>query len=218
MKVLNLLKQKKVTLPYQLGPELGFDGANGQVFCLPNTNDLVIKLAVLFDYPFQDFNKKLKQIEQVLSYTQTHRPHMYVNVFEYDQILESFRSSVNGPQKFFSYYYVMEKCYPITDDEKKVFHSILSHEDSNKKKFFSSSKLKEMLYGMSFGLEFDLDQVEKFYYDSMNSFVYQADNNPRNIMKDKFGNFKWIDLDQCLLKIDLKKGLIYETEGRFKCT
>ena len=55
--------------------------------------------------------------------------------------------------------FVMERLNELSVDEKKVFHSILSHEDNNKIKNYSNDKVKEMLLGMSYGLDFDLEKI-----------------------------------------------------------
>jgi thiamine kinase-like enzyme len=102
----------------------------------------------------------------------------------------------NTKQRYVLYYYIMEKLQKITEDEHKVFDSLVSHEDRGKKKNFTPAKVKEMLQGLRKGLDFDAQRVT-FFYDNFNkSPVAHLDIHPRNIMKDAAGNFKLIDFDR----------------------
>jgi thiamine kinase-like enzyme len=94
----------------------------------------------------------------------------------------------------------MEKLNKISEDEKKVFHSIMSHEDQNLHKNFSMSKIKNMLQGLSMGLDFDASKIIIFCENLRSTVIHHNDIHPRNIMKDNFGNFKLIDFDRCYFK------------------
>ena len=63
---------------------------------------------------------------------------------------------------FILHYYIMEKLYTISEDEYKVFHTILSHEDREIKKNWSRKKIEETIKGLSLGLDFDKDKVLSF--------------------------------------------------------
>lgn len=98
---------------------------------------------------------------------------------------------------------IMEKLLKISDDEQKLFHSILSHEDKNKKKNFSNSELKKILDGLSLGLDFDASRVIFFYENLRDSKIYHSDIHQRNIMKDELSYFKMIDCDYIKFKEEL---------------
>jgi serine/threonine protein kinase len=111
------------------------------------------------------------------------------------------RVYMRGYRKFESkgyvlYYYVMEKLLPISEDELKVFHTILSHEDRNIEKNYTSSELEKILRGLRRGLDFDAEKV-KFLSDAIRiSPIKHLDIHPRNIMKNATGDFKLIDFDR----------------------
>lgn len=92
-------------------------------------------------------------------------------------------------------YVVMDKLEPCSEDEIRVFHSVLSHEDRNIKKSYSKSRLMSILYGLQSGLDFDFDEVLQFCLDVKECKFVHLDLHPRNIMK-KNNHFKLIDLDR----------------------
>ena len=102
-------------------------------------------------------------------------------------------------QDFITYYYVMENLSKITEDEKKVFYSLLSHEDRNVKKNYSLSSVIDMLKEMQRGLDFDYNKAFRFYRVLKESKFHHMDLHPRNIMKDTDGNFKLIDFDRVMI-------------------
>ena len=99
-----------------------------------------------------------------------------------------------------TYWVEMERLNSLTEDEAKVFHSVLSHEDANKVKEFSADKLSGMLDGLAFGLEFDKQKVFDFCAAVQAAGFIQDDAHPRNIMRAKDGRFKFVDLDRLRLK------------------
>jgi hypothetical protein len=90
----------------------------------------------------------------------------------------------------------MERLLPLTDDEEKVFHSIISHEDRGLSKFLTPEQLHTALDLLEAGLEFDRKQVVKFYAQVILSTMKHLDLHPRNILKDNAGAFKLIDLNR----------------------
>jgi serine/threonine protein kinase len=128
----------------------------------------------------------------------------YARVYAQD-CLASWQRKVDGewtPQRYYIYYYTMEKLQKLSEDEKKVFHSLLSHEDRNIKKDFSPAKIKEMLAGLSSALDFDEEKVIFFVNNFKKSPVIHNDVHVRNIMKNINGDFKMIDFDRCELKME----------------
>lgn len=177
-----------------LGSRLG-DGADGEVFDL--TNDQVIKFCVLYETGRIKLENTYKYISRVVDHLITHPSPVYARVYEHVFLGEYSRVAWgNQKQRYYLYYYTMEKLGKISEDERKVFDTIVSHEDRNKKKNFPIAKIKEMLSGLSQGLDFDTERVIFFCDNFRNSPVTHLDIHPRNIMKDGAGNFKLIDFDR----------------------
>lgn len=189
-------------LPVQPDLRLG-EGADGEVLTIIGSKDKVLKLGVLYEHVDYKLKKRFNQIERVLKRMITYPTQSYVRVYEYGYLGTFSRKNVswnNGTQEFILYYYTMEKLEKITDDERRVFHSILSHEDRGIEKNFSTDKIKEMLEGMSRGLDFDAEKIILFCNNIRNATILHLDIHVRNIMKDENGNFKLIDLDRVKLE------------------
>lgn len=199
MQVLKLINQNSCNTKHFIGNEIGI-GADGQVFSLQNEDDKVIKFCVKFDHNNCSLKNEYKKVNNILFYLSTKKPIAYAHVYEYGYLGEYSRSLYDGSsQKYILYYYVMEKLNKISEDEKKVFHSLLSHEDRNIKKNFSLLKIKQMLSGLSLGLDFNSEKIILFCENLKKIDIYHNDIHPRNIMKDKDNNFKLIDFDRCIL-------------------
>jgi thiamine kinase-like enzyme len=194
MQVLKLTQSNNCDIPYNLGDELGY-GADGQIFELVDYPDRVIKLSVLYDCKVCE-NPSYEEIEKVLTYLEQSKPDTCARVYEHKFMFNGARSTVEGDRNYVVYYYVMEKLYKTTEDERKVFHSILSHEDRGVKKDYSNKVVSDMLFGMQRGLDFDFDKVLYFYKNVKKSRMNHNDLHVRNIMKDSAGNYKLIDFDR----------------------
>lgn len=175
------------------------DGADGEVFTIKNSSDKVIKFSIIYEYSVP-IEQDLERISKVLELLQETIPSACARVFDFKKLTGSYRNTVSGPQQYFLYYYIMEKCQKISDDEKKVFHTIISHEDRGINKNYSDFELRKVLKGLSIGLDFNLDKVMSFYKSIINCPIIHSDTHPRNIMKDQLGNFKLIDFDRSVLK------------------
>ena len=90
----------------------------------------------------------------------------------------------------------MEKLYSISEDESKVFHTIISHEDANKIKFYSDKQLDKILFNFRRGLDFCEEEVKLFHTNFRNMKFRHNDVHVRNIMKTGNGKFKLIDIDR----------------------
>lgn len=187
-------------LPKNLSNEIGY-GADGQIFNIIDDPNKVIKISVLYDIG-QEFS--YEPIDKNLSYIQENKPTFIVTVYEHAFLARSKRKTYVGEQEYIIHYYIMEKLNKITEDEKKVFHSILSHEDNCVVKKYSKVKINALLRGMQYGLDFDYKKIFDFHQSIMNSNITHNDIHARNIMKDNIGNFKLIDLDR--LEIKNEKG------------
>lgn len=201
MMVLNLCKKScPEKINFNLDTRLG-DGADGEVFSLKDETSQVIKLGVLFEYPNEDIHIKYKHIESILEWIKDNNPPLYASVYKYNYLGTYSRSNISNEieQKYILYYYTMQRLYKISEDEKKVFHSIVCHEDRNIKKNFSIFKIKKMLQGMSTALDFNFKKIIMFCESLQLSSLVHNDLHVRNIMKDQDGNFKLIDFERCTL-------------------
>jgi hypothetical protein len=186
------------SLPYKFNLLLG-KGADGEVYSLHNHPNKVIKICVLYDLHFsidEDFNR----VQSILNELRCTDIHAYVNIHWWGKIYEGYRYTVNAPQKYILYYYVMDQLSPISEDEYKLFHSLLSHEDRNLIKDFSVPYVNNLLDALNPYLQFDKNKVIQFYLELKDSKLQQTDLHPRNIMKTKSGNYKIIDIDRCVFK------------------
>jgi serine/threonine protein kinase len=188
-----------------LGEKIG-DGADGELFELKEDSNQVIKISVLFDLQFRGLNylnNAYQNTSKILSILEGDN-NAFVKVFNHNKIGQFTRNYLNHndniAQHYLLYYYTMEKCFKISEDEKKVFHTILSHEDRGLTKNFSKKKIAEILFGLSMGLDFDSKKITLFYESLQTSCIKHLDMHPRNIMKDRSGNFKLVDLDRLQLE------------------
>jgi hypothetical protein len=192
MKVLNILQQHNYQLPYQIGKEIG-TGADGECFELPHHPDKVIKLSILYQTNNSNLQQLYLPISETLHYLIVARPSVYARVFEYQMINI-------WDQGYLIYYYLMERLIPLTADEEKVFHTITSHEDRRIEKDLSEKIVNNKLMWLSKGLEFNIHKVKLLCRELQYTNIQHNDLAPRNIMKDKYNNYKIIDFDRCQLK------------------
>lgn len=162
-------------------------GVDGEVYSMPNNPDRVIKFCQVFDCDQYELTAAVldKLLLEPLP--------IYARVY------------ARGYRKFVSkgyvlYFYVMEKLIPISEDERKVFHTILSHEDRNIKKNYTSSELEKILSGLKRGLDFDAERVKFLCERLRESPIKHLDIHPRNIMKNAEGDYKFIDFDRARLQ------------------
>lgn len=176
----------------KIGKFLG-SGQDGEVFEL---NDKVIKFCLLKNNYRAEYSlsEAYEIISNVLSYLIATPTLCFAKVFSHFTL-----GSLPLDQDNVLYFYTMEKLNKISEDESKVFHTLLSHEDSNKEKKFTQAKLK-ILRGLSRGLDFDENSVKFFCENYRSDRLFHNDVHPRNIMKDHNGNFVLIDFDRVLLK------------------
>jgi serine/threonine protein kinase len=201
MQVLNLLSKDEIEkiLPYQPINELGA-GADGQVFDTAEDISKVIKLSVFYEKEHLTPIKHYLELSKLFEFLIASPQDAFASVYKFgycaqkDRILDG-----NIRQRYVIYHYVLEKLNKISEDEKKVFHSLICHEDRNINKNYSLDKVKEMLSGMQSALDFNFNKIMLFYEKLKKSRVIHQDLHVRNIMKDNHGNFKLIDLDRCTL-------------------
>jgi hypothetical protein len=204
MFVLSLCKQLcPDKLPVEIGPRLG-DGADGEVLSIVDEPDKVIKLGIFYERHDKGMIAGYQQIKTVLDWIMVAHPDAYARVYQHGYLgtfsrkMEAWRT---GQQDFIIYYYIMEKLQKISEDESRVFHTILSHEDRGMKKNYSTEKIQEMLGGLSKGLDFDVEKITLFCRNIKETQLVQNDLHVRNIMKNDIGCYKIIDIDRCEIKL-----------------
>ena len=198
MQVLNLVRQHNLKIINRIGEEIG-SGSNGQCFNLLDDSSKVIKLSIIYDNLFASATSIYQQdIAPALDYIMMENIPIYATVYEHGY-LGYFHNRDN--EKYIIHYYVAEKLLPLSDDENKIFHTIISHENRRINKKLSINKIEEMLSGLSRGLDFNKKMVMLFCEQLQKTPVYHHDLHNRNIMKTNTGYFKAIDFDSCKLKI-----------------
>jgi serine/threonine protein kinase len=187
-------------IPY-VTQKLG-DGADGEVFNILDATDQVIKLSVLYEYAAETLTVVeyyQQKIAPVLDFLVAHPVEGFARVYSHQYLGVYDRPAGHNEEQFVLYNYVMEKLNHISGDERRVFSSILSHEDSGTIKNYSLAKIKKILQGLACGLDFDEKKVILFCENLHQAPVRHLDIHTRNIMKDASGNFKLIDFDRCVL-------------------
>lgn len=183
-------------------PSLG-DGADGEVFDIADQSDKVIKFCLILGDQVDPATtiETYLDTKKVLEYLQIHPSNIFAQVYDH-QFMGEYTRTVWGnlQEKLLLHYYIVEKLNKISEDERKVFHTILSHEDREIVKNYTRPQVKKMLDGLSRGLDFDAEKV-MFFCDRLRvSPVIHLDVEVRNIMKDSVGNFKLIDFDRAILR------------------
>lgn len=197
MLILKLLDINSIRdIPVTITDKLG-DGSDGEVFSIKEDINKVIKLSILFDFDLEDLNKRFESISEIFNYLIINTFPYFAKVYEQSYLCQWEAKLADGSyRKYICYYSIMEKLQKISEDEKKVFHSIICHEDREIKKDYTVENIKEMLHGMSFGLDFDDERIISFIKKLRTSPIEHLDIHVRNIMKDSRGNFKMIDFER----------------------
>lgn len=183
-------------LPPNIGDRLG-DGADGEVLNLINEPDKVIKLSILYE---DDISKHYyTQIVPVLDFLITNPIDICARVYAHTYLGTFNRVRYADQQRFILYSYTMEKLEKISNNENRVFHTILCHEDRGIVKNYSVEKVREILKGLSHGLDFDEKRIIFFYENLKKSPLNHNDMHVRNIMKNKEGDYRLIDFDRSQL-------------------
>lgn len=192
------LEQNNLKLDYDL--DYLADGADGQTFIIQNEERRVLKLSVIFDWN-NNLLKDFKNVSDTLNNLINIGDPNFAKVFTYKVLGTFYRSLFNYErQNYVLYFYTMQKLNKLSDDEKKVFHTILSHEDKNLKKDFSDEKIDETLHMLSYGLDFDAKGVKLLCDGLKKSKIQHNDLHERNIMKDDNGRYLMVDFDRCHIK------------------
>ena len=176
--ILSLVKNSTNTLP-KFGNVIA-QNADGEIYEL---NEKAIKFGIVYnsDNPVSEY----KSIEKVLFFLKDRNIPCFTKIFD-----SKFLGVKDGNLLF---YYVMEKLKPITDDEQRVFHTLLSNR-------YNSYQLRKVLSEMRRGLDFDERKVTFFYETFASCPMSHSDAHARNLMKDSYGNFKFVNPERCVFK------------------
>jgi hypothetical protein len=179
-------------LPYITSHRRGLEigrGSHGQVYSLIDDPSRVIKYSVVYcDNLFDQY----RIFDEVLSLLRKEKDKAFVSPFEWGYLNQGIDS--------LTCFCTLEKLKRISEDEHRVFHSILSHEDANVDKSFSPIELDQILSGLARGLSFNRSKVNDFYNSITESRFQHSDMHPRNVMKNVNGDFKLIDLDSVIIR------------------
>jgi hypothetical protein len=183
---------------------LGQGGADGEVFAIENDPNRVIKFSIIYDR-FSQSPKTIyrKEIVPILDYVMLTQPLICARVYEHGYLGQFSREMPYwkaGIQTFVIHYCIMERLFPLTEDEKKVFHSVVSHEDRGIEKKLLPEKVNEMLRGLARGLDFDAEMITLFCNQLRVASLSHSDLHVRNILKNGAGYFKLIDFDRAILE------------------
>lgn len=199
MQSYRLVQEKCPNLvPVSVGNSLG-GGCDGEVFEIIGQTDKVIKFCHLSSI-VHEIDEQYNQVSKVLNYL-IHNPNpAYAHVYAHTCLGNyTIKSGNYIEQQVLLYYYTMEKLFIISDDERRVFSTLVSHEDREKKKDYGPEKVSKILDDLSRGLDFDAERVTFFCENFRKYAVRHLDVHPRNIMKDSAGNFKLVDFDRAQL-------------------
>src|ERR1700686_1945407 len=194
MIVLDLCRQLcPEKIPVKIAGPIGFGGADGEIFGIENIPNKVIKFSIIYNR-FDNLMEAYKEPQDiyhqdlvpVLDYIMRTHPLACATIYQYGCLGEYSRPMPywnNGIQTFIIHYYIMERLFPLSEDEKKVFHSIVSHEDRRLIKDFSSEKLNKILQGLAYGLDFNLEMINLFCENLRICKINHNDLHQRNILK-----------------------------------
>jgi hypothetical protein len=185
-----------LTVPFDLSQSLG-GGSDGEVFSLSDT--AAVKLTVLSDWADKglDLHEEYARIWWVLHQVRDRRPPYLVRV--YDLNVLTYGTLMPQDHPYLVYYCRMEKLLPLTEDEQKVFQTILSHEDRHLRHDYNEKELDGVLEGLAKGLDFSIAGVRLLYWQVRSGQFQHLDLHTRNVMKDAGGNFRLVDLDRLKL-------------------
>ena len=132
MQVIKYLDSRFQNLLSNLSDKIG-DGADGEVF-LHKEGDGVSKFSIHYCWGGESLEDVIEQ-KLALYSSARKNPEVFVRVDQAVHLLNGVRDTFNGVQEYAIFHHEMERLEKISEDEKKMFHTILSHEDNNLQKF-----------------------------------------------------------------------------------
>lgn len=157
-----------------------YAGADGEVF---KSSDKIIKFVEIFDSK-KNANLAWNKIKRNIEWVMDNNPSNFVRVEDFGlvQVFEDNYSIV--------YFYLMEKLSDISSDENKLFKNIFK-DPKAKNLNFCEKDLDSYKY-----FKFDKEKVSNFVLQTKKCKMKHEDIHVKNIMKDDYGNFKFIDLER----------------------
>ncbi len=191
---MNALEYGRNVCPEKLLPSLEKlgDGFHGEAYLIPD--DKVIKYSLIHQSMVEDLginnpSEFYSQLEIVLKFQQKNNYPSFVKILDFNLL------SSNEDAVF--YQTTMERLNLISLDEKRVLKTLVqAHRDLKR----TWAQIAVLVRDQSYWLDFDLEKVMSFIYLLEDSPIIHHDMSSSNIMKDKDGNFKLIDLDFSILK------------------
>lgn len=169
-------------------------GAHGHVFALIDDPTKVIKIAwapTITQYsliPNQEGQWTFDRVRQTYQHLLHHQISVLAALHQFDLLL---RDDVKQ-----YYAVVMEKLVPLSEDENKVFKSIVMEYNGGIALGAAMKHLEELHEW----LDFDKEKVVGFYREVNALPMVHRDFHRRNIMKDGSGNFKMVDFELLVIK------------------
>jgi hypothetical protein len=197
------------------------DGSDGHCFLLGNDKNKVIKFSILFGERINRY----ATIEQVLSQLVAVKPRAYVRVHEYGYLgtfsrpWEEEKTGIKykSNQDFVLHYYIMDRLEDLSKDEREVFNHIFANygdpcvldlealQERNFRTFSDLSEADLATLAIGTGLDFDARVISLFCQEIAQSPIKQEDLHDLNIMRNKLGEYKIIDIDRCSIIQPLEK-------------
>ena len=195
---MNALEYGRSTCPEKLLPSLEKlgDGFHGEAYLIPD--DKVIKYSLVYQSMIDEpVTKFYLDLEKVLKYQQKNDYPCFVKVLDFNLLSFDNKDLKYGKEDVIFYQTTMERLSPVSIDEKRVLKTIVkSHRDLNK----TWNQIIISVRDQSYWLDFDVEKMISFIYFLDDAPIIHHDMSSSNIMKDKNGNFKLIDLDFSRLK------------------
>ena len=200
-------------IPVKLGERIG-GGSDGELFQVLDEPDKVIKLCVIYEWSLKPYYKYLEMedtnpyyeylaIREVIQYVLDNQTIPYVKIHAHQYVGSYSRQLYDKrEQKFILHYYIMDRLNKISDEEYKVFYSILPHEQDEVRNNFSLEKAEDILQNLGRSFDIDCAKIFTFCKCIKESPVAHQDLHPRNVMSDNVGEYHLIDLDRCVLNIN----------------
>lgn len=194
MKVLPYLSSSLIK--HSLGAYLG-EGADGEVYALQYEPNKVIKYSIIFDieYSYTTLDK-YQQLAKKHQLIQQKKYSCFSKLYQTEMLLCYQRLTEVGLQEYLIFSAIMEKLFHLSNDEEKVFHTLVTSHLLNVRNKEADLRIAQILRQLSQGLDFSQERLTLFLQQLRDCPIRHTDLEPRNIMKDASGNFKLIDFDR----------------------
>lgn len=114
-------------------------GVDGEVYKLKTNKPLVVKVSLCID-PEHQLTDKIN----TLCYISRTKYPIHANIYDVISLNRCYKIILFEKKFYSAYSYIMEELVPISEDEYKVFHDLVSHEDNNIIKDLSPLTIKKI--------------------------------------------------------------------------